>query len=1066
MRGEAQDDGAPARVPRPRTKVRNGRFLECVLLVAVAGVGLVSGGHAEDAAAGKLSLNGNLHWNNGETAGGSLRGATDRVVTWDTEYFKEPLVLQHPFLRSIEFGESPRKSAETWRVRLRNGDVVCGEVSGIDDGVISLRSVRHGEIQLIRDSVIAADRIRDGGDHGRRFIYGGPFESEWGQTGETRNKPTWRAERGGRLLIPYWNRSIHLPLKFPERVELEIALRSTSRPQFTLGLDKDAAERVTVETWDDELVLAQDSTFVPLMTLGRDDRTVALRICWSAKTGTVSVFDLDGRLLGRKERAVRQSSLGLDGLVVANHGSDLAVETLRIREWNERAPDPAVQVGQGVELADGRSIRGRITRAEGGTLSIEVADRGRSETVVLAAVDRLVFGGEMSAAADQDKPPVELWFADGAIVSGRLLSIEKGTALVRTSWSAQPVASGWGELRSVKFNAPTEGPGKGEPLESYDRIIISKTTFHGRFAPGGDDKLRWLPVGGSQPVEVTVWPHMEIVRAASGEPRPRQPALFFTRNGEIIAGSMNSMAEMILNVRPSFAGETPLPVAGINAAQFNGREVDPEGFDDGGWRILKGGEKAVVLGDDRVTLNPGGGFGHLSILQGDEVQFRIQPVNGYGTLRVRLFAGDAAASGSDLPLLLMHYGSQVSVGLDRADRQNFGRQDVTRRVPANIPARITLALRQAAVDVIINEVKAWTYPLDPGRASGSGLIFETAAPNGNTELPMTVSSFRMRTSPAVLWSPPVDPVAKQNALVIPRFRRGAPPQHVLIASNGDLLRGTVEVATATHIRIVSGLETIEVPRDRVAAMVWLKPPAQGRGEKLDAPAAADPWKVDSKAPWFSLRDGSRLRLSVERMEKDRIIGTCSMFGRCELPLDLVAAIHVSPPPPSRAMLNYQNWNLRFATEPVLPDGGGDKSPLVGTDPGDFSLPLLDGSQFTLSKHKNRVVVLDFWASWCGPCVAALPELIEAMKPFSADSALLIGVNQAESPAVVKRFLEQRHWSLTTALDAEQKIGARFGVEGIPHTVVIAPDGKIAHVTTGYQRGGGQKIAEVVRKLMK
>lgn len=1066
MRGDAIDVGVCKGALQIRSSARKTRTSRPVLLAAVCAIGIAGGGRAEGAGVGKASLNGILHWNNGESVGGSLRGATDQVVTWDTEYFKEPLVLRHPFLRSLEFGESPRRSGATWRVRLRNGDVVCGEVAGIDGGTISLRSARHGEIQLARDQVVSADRIRGGADHGRRFIYGGPFEAEWGQIGETRNKPTWRGERGGRLLIPYWNRSIHLPVKFPERVELEISLRSSSRPQFTLGLDKDASGRVTVETWDDELVLAQDSTFVPLMTLGREDRTVALRLCWNVKAGTVSVFDLAGRLLGRKERAVWQSSLGPDGLVIANHGSDLIVESLRIREWNERAPAPAVRVGQGVELADGRSIRGRIIKADASSLSIQVADRGASETVALAAVDRLVFGGEMSAVAEQEKPPVELWFADGEIVSGRLLGIENGTALVRTPWAAQPVASGWGGLRAVKFGAPADGAGMGGALESYDRIIISKTTFHGRFAPGGDDKLRWLPVGGSKPVEVTVWPHMEIVRAVSGEPAPRQPALFFTRNGEIIAGSMNSMAEMILKVQPSFAGETPLPVAGINAAQFNGREVDPEGFDDGGWRILKGGEKSVVLGDDRVTLNPGGAFGHLSILQGDEVQFRIQPVNGYGTLRVRLFAGDAAASGGDLPLLLMHYGSQVSVGLDRADRQNFGRQDVTRRVPANLPARITLALRQAEVDVIINDVKAWTYPLDSGRTSGSGLIFETAAPNGNTELPMTVSSFRMRTSPGVLWSPPVDPVAKQNALVIPRFRRDVPPQHVLIASNGDLLRGTVQVATATHIRMVSGLETIEVPRDRVAAMVWLKPPPQGDGEKLDAPAAADPWKVDSKAPWFSLRDGSRLRLAVEKMEQDRIIGTCAMFGRCELPLALVAAIHVSPPPPSRAMLNYQNWNLRRAAEPVLPDGGGDKSPLVGTDPGDFTLPLLDGAQFSLSKHKGRVVVLDFWATWCGPCVAALPELMEAMKPFSTDSALLIGVNQAESPAVVKRFLEQRHWSLTTTLDAGQKIGARFGVEGIPHTVVIAPDGRIAHVTTGYQRGGGRKIAEVVRKLMK
>lgn len=1026
----------------------------------------VSPADAQDAAAASLSLNGKLLWNNGEMASGSLREATDRELTWDTEYFKEPLVLQHSFLKAIDFGEAPRRPDASWRVRLRDGDILFGEVTGADSQTITLRSVKHGEVQLVRDQVVVIERIRGGTDRGSQFVYGGPFESDWGQIGETQNKPTWKAGRGGRLSIPYWNRSIYLPLKFPQRVEVEIALRSSSRPQFTIGIDKDTTGRVNVETWDDELVLSQDASFVPLRKLTGDDRVVALRLCWDAKSGSVSVFDLSGKLLGRKERAVQESMLGPDGIVITNHGSDLTIDMLRTREWNGSPSAPAVLGGQGVDLADGRSIEGKITHIDGGVLSVVKSEGGETATEPLAQIDRLVFGGTEEDTTAAASEAVEFWFADGEILSGRLLSMAKGSASIQTRWSAQPVVSGWNGLRSMKFIRPESNRTAEPPLESYDRIIISKTTFHGRFTPGGDAKLRWLPVGGSKPVEVTVWPHMEIVRAPTAGPLPRQPALFFTRNGEIIAGTMNHMAEMVVNVRPSFTGETPLPVAGINAVQFSGREVDTEGFDDGGWRIVKGTEKSVVRSEDRVTLNPGGAFGHFSILQGDEVQFRLQPVSGYGTLRVRLFTDDATTADNELAILVMHYGSQISLGLDQKDRRNLGRQDVQRRVAPGAPASIRLALKRAEVDVIINDIKAWTYPFDPDRASGSGLIFETAGPNGNTEMPVTVSAFRMTISPGVLWSPPIDPVAKQNALVIPRFRREAPPQHVLIASNGDLLRGAVETATATHIRIISGIETIDVPRERVAAMVWLKPPSPARGEKLDAPPAADPWKVDSKAPWFSLRDGSRLRLAVEKMDKDRIIGSCSMFGRCELPLDLVSAIHVSPPPPSRAMLNYQHWNLRHAVEPVLPDGGGDKSPLVGTDPGDFTLPALDGSQFILSKQRGKVVVLDFWATWCGPCVAALPELLEAMKPFGGGQAVLVGVNQAESAVAVKRFLQQRNWNLDTVLDADQKVGRRFGVEGIPHTVVIAPDGKIAHVITGYQRGGGQKIAEVVRKLLK
>jgi len=111
-------------------------------------------------------------------------------------------------------------------------------------------------------------------------------------------------------------------------------------------------------------------------------------------------------------------------------------------------------------------------------------------------------------------------------------------------------------------------------------------------------------------------------------------------------------------------------------------------------------------------------------------------------------------------------------------------------------------------------------------------------------------------------------------------------------------------------------------------------------------------------------------------------------------------------------------------------------------------------------------VLDFWATWCGPCVKSLPDMIAKMAEFDPSKVRFIAVNQAEPTDQVKTFLETRGWKMDVALDAFQRVGQQFKVEGIPHTVIIDAEGKVAFVKTGYSPDGAEKLAEQVRKLIK
>jgi thiol-disulfide isomerase/thioredoxin len=204
---------------------------------------------------------------------------------------------------------------------------------------------------------------------------------------------------------------------------------------------------------------------------------------------------------------------------------------------------------------------------------------------------------------------------------------------------------------------------------------------------------------------------------------------------------------------------------------------------------------------------------------------------------------------------------------------------------------------------------------------------------------------------------------------------------------------------------------------------------------------------------------------VESFAKEIVTGTHELLGACRVPLKQVYLIRSRVPAENGAMVALKDWKLEFAPEPVLPETGGESSPLLNQEAKPFKLPLLGGGDFDLAAEKGKVIVLDFWATWCGPCVKSLPEMIDELSVFAPEKVRFIGLNQAEGKDQVQRFLETRGWQFEVALDASQRVGQSFGVEGIPHTVIVGPDGKVAYVKTGYEPGGAKKIAEVVRKLL-
>ena len=132
----------------------------------------------------------------------------------------------------------------------------------------------------------------------------------------------------------------------------------------------------------------------------------------------------------------------------------------------------------------------------------------------------------------------------------------------------------------------------------------------------------------------------------------------------------------------------------------------------------------------------------------------------------------------------------------------------------------------------------------------------------------------------------------------------------------------------------------------------------------------------------------------------------------------------------------------------------------------FTLTDLAGAQAGLAKYKGNVVMVNFWATWCGPCQQEMPLLDAMYKKYKMAGFTLIGVNVDKEAPPVKALLERKPVTFPVLLDPANSVSKAYHVDEMPSTVIVDRKGQIRYVHRGYRPGDENEYQDKIRQLIK
>jgi peroxiredoxin len=133
---------------------------------------------------------------------------------------------------------------------------------------------------------------------------------------------------------------------------------------------------------------------------------------------------------------------------------------------------------------------------------------------------------------------------------------------------------------------------------------------------------------------------------------------------------------------------------------------------------------------------------------------------------------------------------------------------------------------------------------------------------------------------------------------------------------------------------------------------------------------------------------------------------------------------------------------------------------------DFTLRRVDGANLRLAEQRGSVVMVNFWATWCGPCRVEMPHLNRLYDKYRSAGFQLLGVNIDDDPNAARALATKLGLKFPVLLDTDKKVVGAYDLSAMPASVLIDRDGRVRHLHRGYREGVELTYEQQIRELLK